>query len=59
MQAQETNKATPDERIAHQAKTWRSIDKAAVADKKDPQKQRAEYHARQQLRQVIDTVGSR
>jgi hypothetical protein len=58
MQGQETNKATPDERIAHQAKTWRSIDKAAIADKQDPQKQKLEYRARQQLRRVIDDAVS-
>lgn len=54
MQAQETYKATPDERIAHQARTWRQIDQAAIADKQDQDKQRAEYRARQKLRRVID-----
>ena len=46
MQGQETNKATPDEKIAHQARTWREVDRDAIANKQDPQKQRAEYRAR-------------
>jgi hypothetical protein len=59
MPDQETKQATPEERIAHQAQTWRSIDKEAVANKQDRFKQRAEYRARQQLREVIDTAGVR
>ena len=59
MQGQETNKATPDEKIAHQARTWREVDRDAIANKQDPQKQRAEYRARQQLRNVIDNAGAR
>lgn len=55
---QETKKATADEKIAHVAKTiWRPADKAAIADKSNPEKQREEYRARKQLREVIDTVG--
>lgn len=58
MQGQETKKATPDEKIAHQARTWRDCDKAAIANRNDNTR-KAEYHARQKLREVIDTVGNR
>lgn len=47
-------KATPDEKIVHHAKTWRHHDKDAVAHKGDREKQRAEYQARQTLRKVLD-----
>lgn len=57
MQDQETPRATPDERIAHQAKTWRRSDKAAIASKCDAAKQRAEFRERQKLREVVDTLG--
>lgn len=46
-----------DERIARHARAWRRVDKDASANKQDPQKQRAEYRARQQLREAIDTAG--
>ena len=55
---QHETQATPDEKIAHQAKTWRVIEKAAIADKRNPAKQQQEYRARQQLRRVIDDVVS-
>lgn len=51
----ENHRATPDEKIAHQAKKWRRCDKAAIADKSDSTK-RAEYHARQQLREAVDML---
>ena len=57
MQEQEKYKATPDEKIAHQARNWRDIDKAAIANRKDQEKQQQEYRARQQLRRVIDDAG--
>lgn len=59
MQSQETGKATPEKKIADQARTWRTFDQAAIANKNDPQKQRQEYRARQQLRRVIDDAGVR
>jgi hypothetical protein len=57
MQGQETKQvqATEDEKIAHVAKAWRRLDKAAIADKCDSAK-KAEYHGRQELRRVIDQV---
>lgn len=56
MQDQENKQATPDEKIAHAAKVWRPLDKDAIANKCD-RTRRAEYHARQQLRRVIDDAG--
>jgi len=49
--------ATPDEKIVHFAKQWRERDRDAIAAKPDRDKERAEYRARQQLRQVIDQSG--
>jgi hypothetical protein len=51
---EKTNKATPDEKIVHHAKSWRNCDKDAIANKSDRDRQRAEYQARKQLRKVID-----
>jgi hypothetical protein len=59
MQDQETGAATPEKKIADQARTWRTFDQAAIADKGDRQKQREEYRARQHLRRVIDDAGGR
>lgn len=58
MPHQETNQATPQEQIAHFAETWRQLDREACADKRSRDKQRAEYRARQQLREVVDTYRS-
>lgn len=55
---QESNKGTPDQRIASTAKVWRKRDQVAIADKSDQDKQRAEYRARQALRKVVDEAGS-
>lgn len=49
--------ASPDEKIVHYAKEWRQCDKQKVADRQDPEKSRAEFRARQQLRHVIDLAG--
>lgn len=59
MHDQENRKATPEKKIADQARTWRTFDQAAIADKSDVQKQRQEYRARQHLRRVIDDAGVR
>lgn len=59
MHDQETGKATPEKKIADQARTWRTFDQAAIANKSDPQKQREEYRERQHLRRVIDDAGVR
>lgn len=48
---------TPDEKIVHFAKEWRRHDRQAIAAKPDRDTERAEYRARQQLRQVIDLAG--
>ncbi len=58
MQDQETTKATADEKIAHQAKTWRRAEKRAIGEKTATARQ-AEYHEKQKLRQVVDTLGGR
>lgn len=58
MKDQENRKATPDEKIAHQARQWRACDKDAVANRSDVTRQ-AEYRARQKLREAIDTQGGR
>lgn len=57
MQDDEIRSATPDERIAHQARVWRRVDKAAIASKCDAAKQRAEYQERKKLREVVDLLG--
>lgn len=57
MQDQETKTAKAETLIASQARTWRRHDKAAAANKGDRTTQRAEYRARQKLREVIDTAG--
>jgi hypothetical protein len=59
MQDQEAGAATPDKKIADQARTWRGLDKEAIADKRDVEKQRREFRARQHLRRVIDDAGAR
>lgn len=59
MHDQETGPATPDKKIADQARTWRTFDQAAIANKGDQKMQRAEYQARKHLRRVIDDAGVR
>jgi hypothetical protein len=59
MQEQDTGAATPDKKIADEARTWRRADQDAIADKRDLEKQRREYRARQRLRRVIDDAGVR
>lgn len=47
--------ATDEQKIAYHARNiWRPLDKIAIAEKGNPAAQRAEYHARQQLRKVCD-----
>jgi hypothetical protein len=55
MPDQEHNKATPGEKVVHQAKVWRDRDKAAIANRCDDTK-RAEYLARQRLREAVDLL---
>jgi len=54
MQDQETNKATPEQRIVRQAYTWSDARKAYLGDKQDGDKQRAEYRERTTLAKIID-----
>lgn len=54
---QESKKGTPDEKIASTAKDWRRVEKQAIADKRNPELQRAEYQLRKQLRKTIDEAG--
>jgi hypothetical protein len=58
MQDQETQKPTPDARIASQAKTWRRAEKRAIEEPSDNAK-RARYNELQKLREVVDTLGGR
>lgn len=58
MQGQEIKRATPDERIAHQAKTWRRAEKKAIGEKTDTAK-REQHHQLQKLREAVDTLGER
>ena len=53
---EQSKKGTPDQAIAHEAKVWRQHDIVASADKKHHGKQIAEYRARQNLRETIDTT---
>ena len=46
--------STADEKIAWFAQVWRQADKDAIADRNNDQKKRAEFWARQALRQAID-----
>lgn len=50
-------RGTPDEKIANTARAWRRRDLAAIGNKQDSDKQRAEYAARKDLRKVIDDAG--
>jgi len=54
-----TTTPTADEKIAWFACVWRQADKEAIADRDDEQKKRAEYWARQALRQAIDSAARR
>ena len=58
MKDQETNKATPDAKIASQARTWRRAEKRAIGEKTADARE-AEYHEKQKLREVVDTLGGR
>ncbi len=49
-----SNQATDVEKIAWYAQLWRQADKEAIADRRNVQKQRAEYRARGRLREAID-----
>jgi len=55
MPDQKHSKGTPDERVAYQARVWRDRDKEAIANRCTAT-QRAEYLARQQLREVVDLL---
>lgn len=46
--------ATDVEKISWYAQVWRQADKDAIADKRNVQKQRAEYRARRRLREAVD-----
>jgi len=58
MKDDQNRKATPEEKIAHQARNWRACEKKAIAHRNDNTK-RAEYQARQKLREAIDTQETR
>lgn len=50
--------ASPDQKIVSQSLIWRELDKVAIANKKDVQKQRAEYHARRELARIVDDANT-
>lgn len=58
MQDKENRKATPEEKIAHQARKWRACEKQSIGTRTD-QAKRDTYHELQKLREVVDTAGSR
>ncbi|WUR15684.1 hypothetical protein E7V67_011450 [[Empedobacter] haloabium] len=61
---QRTTPAAAAERIVTEAHVWRAIDKDAIANKQNPNRElaaaarRAEYRARQNLRKAIDEAGA-
>jgi len=55
MHEQEETRATPEEKVAHRARLWRASDKAAIGSSCSKVK-RAEYLARQQLREAVDML---
>jgi hypothetical protein len=55
MRDQQNTTATSHEKVVHRAKAWRDRDKAAIANRCDDT-QRAEYFARQQLREAVDML---
>lgn len=52
----ENTGTTTDEKIAWLARIWRQADQEAIASKGNAPKQRAEYWARQLLRQAVDAA---
>lgn len=54
--AMESSISVADEKIAWLARVWRQADRDAIADKDSVAKQRAEYWARQLLRQAVDAA---
>lgn len=54
---QEKTGATPEEKVVHAAQVWRDRDKAAIASGCN-QAKRAEYRARQQLREAADLLAT-
>lgn len=56
MQDQETKKATADEKIAQQAKTWRRAERKYIGEPTN-KNQRAQYLELQKLRDRVDTLG--
>ena len=54
MQDQETQKATPEQKIVRQAYTWSDADKARLGDKSNRDLQRTEYRERRTLAKIID-----
>lgn len=56
MGTMENPAATGDDKIAWLARVWRQADRDAIADKDSTTKQRAEYWARQLLRQAVDAA---
>ena len=49
-----SSKGTPDQKLAHQARVWRALEKISEADKSSRDKQRAEYRARRAISKTVD-----
>lgn len=55
-QATDNASATADDKVLWLARIWRQADQAAIADRGSIPKRRAEYWARQLLRQAVDAL---
>lgn len=55
MKQQENTGAITDESVVHKARAWRQRDREAIASP-DHEAKRAEYYARQQLREAVDLL---
>jgi len=56
MTQQENVETTPDETVVRRARIWRDRDKAAIGG--CDRAKRAEYRARQQLREAVDLLAA-
>jgi len=55
-QAMDKAGTTADDKVLWLARVWRQADQAAIADRESIPKRRAEYWARQLLRQAVDAA---
>jgi len=55
-QAMDKTDATANDKVVWLARVWRQADHAAIVDRDSIPKRRAEYWARQLLRQAVDAL---